>query len=68
MRQTSKALLCAGLLPAQERRILFFVKGMQSRLKLFNHSDDLRLQKSIVAPAQAGARSEAALQFYAKQR
>ena len=55
MRQTSKALLCAGLLPTQERQILFFCKGMQGRLKLFNRSDGLRLQKSTVAPVQAGA-------------
>ena len=50
MRQTSKALLCAGLLPTQERQILFFCKGMQGRLKLFNRSDGLRLQKSLSHP------------------
>ena len=50
MRQPSKALLCARLLPAQERRIVFFCKGMQGRLKLFNCSDGLRLQKSLSHP------------------
>ena len=68
MRQTSKALLCAGLLPAQERRIVFFWQGYARPSETVQSFRRPNLEKSLVAPAQAGAQSEALLQLYIRQR